>query len=109
MGAGSYARYNFMKIIVAGKYLPETVTEILVEIEDATAAAVRRLGADDRRGQLSEFPGLAGFRHRPGRSRQARRNEFVGDQRELYLLEQQPDEEAAVGLRDGRRRSALHL
>ncbi len=49
---------------------------------------------DDRSGQLSAIPALPQFRHRPRRSRQARGKEFVGDQRELYLVEEQPGEES---------------
>ena len=63
--------------------------------ETAAAKAFCRLSSQskDWPGQLSALPALPQLRHRPRRSRQARRKEFVGDQRELYLFEEQPGEE----------------
>ena len=62
--------------------------------EAAAAEAFRRLSAGDRPGQLPALPALPQLGHRPRRSRQAAGKEFVGDQRELYLFEEQPGEEA---------------
>jgi glucose-6-phosphate 1-dehydrogenase len=78
----------------SGKYLAETATEILVELK----APPQRLFADSApttgwpnylRFQLSPNSAiaLAARVKRPGR-------EFVGDQRELYLIEEQPGEES---------------
>jgi glucose-6-phosphate 1-dehydrogenase len=78
----------------SGKYLPETATEVLVELK----APPQRLFADSSpqngrtnyiRFRLSpnSAVALAARVKHPGK-------DFIGDQRELYLLEQQPNEEA---------------
>jgi len=78
----------------SGKYLAETVTEVLVELKPPP----QRLFADSApaagRGNYLRFQispssavALAARVKRAGK-------EFVGDQRELYLLEEQPGEEA---------------
>jgi glucose-6-phosphate 1-dehydrogenase len=80
--------------IRSGKYLPETATEALVELK----APPQRLFADSApakgrtnylRFRLSPCSALALAARikRPGK-------EFVGDQRELYLLEEQAGEES---------------
>jgi glucose-6-phosphate 1-dehydrogenase len=76
----------------SGKYLPDTATEVLVELK----APPQKLFADAAtagRGNYFRFRlspnaemGLAARVKRAG-------EEFVGEQRELYLLEQQPGEE----------------
>ena len=67
-------------------------------VEAAAAEALCRLGADERSRQLSALPAspdsaiaLAARVKRAGK-------EFVGDQRELYLVEEQPDEETPYEL-----------
>ena len=57
----------------SGKCLAETATRGPGGVEAAAAAAFRRLSAGDRPGQLSAIPALPQFRHRPRRSREARR------------------------------------
>ena len=57
----------------SGKYLAETATEIMVELKPPPQRLFAELGADERSGQLSALPDLAGVRHRPRRPRQARR------------------------------------
>jgi glucose-6-phosphate 1-dehydrogenase len=79
--------------IRAGKYLPENATEVLVELKpppqklfaDSTPATGR---ANDLRFRLSpnSAVALAARVKLPGK-------EFVGKQRELYLVEEQPGEE----------------
>jgi glucose-6-phosphate 1-dehydrogenase len=79
--------------IRAGKYLPETVTEVLVELKSPP----QRLFADSTpktglanylrfRLSPSSAVAIAARVKLPGR-------EFVGDQRELYLSDQEPGEE----------------
>ena len=63
-------------------------------IEAATARALRRLGAGDWPGQLSALPALPQFRHRARRRVKRVGKEFVGDQRELYMIEEHPGEES---------------
>ena len=96
----------------SGKYLAETVTEVLVELKPPPQRLFAELGADDRPGQLSAFPDLAGFRHRPGRSRQARRERVrrrsTGALSARRAAGRGNALRAAVGRRHGRRRSALH-
>jgi glucose-6-phosphate 1-dehydrogenase len=78
----------------AGKYLANTATEVLVELQpppqrlfaDATPARGR---ANYLRFRLSPSSGIA----LAARVKRAGK-EFVGDQRELYLAEEQPEEEA---------------
>jgi glucose-6-phosphate 1-dehydrogenase len=82
----------------SGKYLAETATEILVELKPPP----QRLFADSapRTGRANYLR----FRIAPGSAialaARVKRvgNEFVGDQRELYLLAQQPDEETPYEL-----------
>ena len=82
----------------SGKYLAETVTEVLVELKpppqrlfaDAAPTTGR---ANYLRFRVSPGPAIA----LAARVKRAG-NEFVGDQRELYLLEQQPDEETPYEL-----------
>jgi glucose-6-phosphate 1-dehydrogenase len=77
----------------AGKFLPDTATEILVELKappqnlfaDAAAAPGRANYLRFRLSPNAEI-GLAARVKLPG-------EEFIGEQRELYLLEQQPGEE----------------
>ncbi len=78
----------------SGKFLPETATEVLVELKPPP----QRLFADSQpatgrtnylRFRLSPSTAVA----LAARVKLAGR-EFVGDQRELYLLEQEPEEEA---------------
>lgn len=77
----------------SGKCLPVTATEILVELKqppqslfaDATAARARSNYLRFRLSPNSALA-LAARVKRPG-------EEFIGEQRELYLLEQQPGEE----------------
>ena len=80
--------------------------------EAAAAAAFRRCGSDERPGQLSALPDLARFRHRPRRSRQARR-EGVRRRPARTLHGRRAAGRgnalrAALGRRHGRRRSALY-
>ncbi len=78
----------------SGKYLPDTVTEVLVELKappqklfaDAVAAKCQGNYLRFRLSPNAEI-GLAARVKRAG-------EEFIGEQRELYLLEQQPGEEA---------------
>jgi glucose-6-phosphate 1-dehydrogenase len=77
----------------SGKYLPDTATEVLVELKappqklfaDATAATGQGNYLRFRLSPNAEI-GLAARVKRAG-------EEFIGEQRELYLLEQQPGEE----------------
>ena len=96
----------------SGKYLAETATEILVRIEAAAAEALCRLGGDDRSGQLSALPDIARFRHRPRRSRQARRQGVrrrpAGTLPGRGTAGRGDALRAALGRCHGRRRSALH-
>lgn len=77
----------------SGKYLPETATEVLVELKappqklfvDAAAAACQGNYLRFRLSPNAEI-GLAARVKLAG-------EEFIGEQRELYLLEQQPGEE----------------
>ena len=78
----------------SGKYLPETATEVLVELKPPP----QRLFADSApttgrtnylRFQLSPSSAIA----LAARVKRAGK-EFVGDQRELYLVEEQPGEES---------------
>ncbi len=78
----------------SGKYLAETATEVLVELRPPP----QRLFADSR--PVSGRANYLRFRLSPGsavalaaRVKRAGK-EFVGDQRELYLLEEQPGEES---------------
>ena len=78
----------------SGKYLTETMTEVLVELKpppqrlfaDSAPAAGR---ANYMRFQISPCSAVA----LAARVKRAGK-EFVGDQRELYLVEEQPGEEA---------------
>jgi glucose-6-phosphate 1-dehydrogenase len=78
----------------SGKYLPDTATEVLVELKpppqklfaDAAAASGR---GDYLRFRLSPDAAIA----LAARVKLAG-EEFIGQQRELYLLEEQPGEEA---------------
>ena len=96
----------------SGKYLAETVTEVLVELKPPPQRLFAALGADDRPGQLRAFPDLAGTRHRPGRSRQARRERVprrsTGTLSARRAAGRGNAIRAAVGRRHGRRWSALH-
>ena len=96
----------------SGKYLAETATEVLVELKPPPQRLFAELGADERPGQLSALPDLARFRHRPRRSRQARR-EGVRRRPARTLPGRRTAGRgnalrAALGRRHGRRRSALH-
>ena len=77
----------------SGKYLPETATEVLVELKPPP----QRLFADSKPEQGRQ--NYIRFRISPNSAvALAARvklagEEFVGDQRELYLLEEQPGEE----------------
>ncbi len=82
----------------SGKYLAETATEILVQLKPPPQRLFAELGGDDGSGQLSRFRispesaiALAARVKRGGK-------EFVGDQRELYLVEEQPGEETPYEL-----------
>ena len=78
----------------SGKYLPVTATEVLVELKappqrlfaDAAAAACEGNYLRFRLSPNAEI-GLAARVKLAG-------EEFIGEQRELYLLEQQPGEES---------------
>jgi glucose-6-phosphate 1-dehydrogenase len=77
----------------SGKYLAETATEVLVELKPPP----QRLFADSA--PKTDRPNYLRFRISPGsavalaaRVKRAGK-EFVGDQRELYLLEEWPGEE----------------
>ncbi len=82
----------------SGKYLAETVTEVLVELKpppqllfaDSAPTSGR---ANYLRFRVSPGPAIA----LAARVKHAG-NEFVGDQRELYLLEEQPDQETPYEL-----------
>lgn len=78
----------------SGKYLAETATEVLVELKPPP----QRLFADST--PRPGWPNYLRFQISPGsaialaaRVKRAGK-EFVGDQRELYLLEEQPGEES---------------
>jgi len=75
----------------SGKYLAETATEILVELKQPPQKlfADAALNTNYLRFRLSPNAAiaLAARVKRPGK-------EFVGDERELYLSEEQPDEES---------------
>jgi hypothetical protein len=62
--------------------------------EAAAAEAFRRLSADDRPGQLPALPALPQRAIALAARVKLAGKEFVGDQRELYLFEEQPGEEA---------------
>ena len=78
----------------SGKCLPVTATEVLVELKPPPQRLFADSEPDDGRGNYlrfrlspSEAVALATRVKRAGK-------EFVGEQRELYLLEERPDEEA---------------
>jgi glucose-6-phosphate 1-dehydrogenase len=78
----------------SGKYLPETAAEVLVELRSPpqklftdSAPATGRTNYLRFRLSPNSAVALAARVKRPGQ-------EFIGDQRELYLLEEQPGEEA---------------
>ena len=96
----------------SGKYLAETATEVLVELKPPpqrlfadSAPATGRTNYLRFRLSPSTAVALAARVKRAGK-------EFVGDQRELYLLEQAARRgsalRAAFDRRHGRRRSAVH-
>ncbi len=77
----------------SGKYLADTATEVLVELKAPPQKLFRDAAADKCEGNYLRFRlspnaeiGLAARVKLAG-------EEFVGEQRELYLLEQQPGEE----------------
>ena len=77
----------------SGKYLPATATEVLVELKAPPAKLFADAAAATGKGNYLRFRlspkaeiGLAARVKLPG-------EEFIGQQRELYLLEQQPGEE----------------
>src|SRR6202044_1844113 len=77
----------------SGKYLPVTATEVLVELKAPPQKLFADAAAANCEGNYLRFRlspnaeiGLAARVKLPG-------EEFVGEQRELYLLEQQPGEE----------------
>ena len=78
----------------SGKFLAETAAEVLVELKpppqrlfDDSAPATGRTNYLRFRLSPNSAVALAARVKRPGK-------EFIGDQRELYLLEEQPGEEA---------------
>ncbi len=78
----------------SGKYLPETAAEVLVELKSPpqklfadSAPVTGRTNYLRFRLSPNSAVALAARVKRPGQ-------EFIGDQRELYLLEEQPGEEA---------------
>jgi glucose-6-phosphate 1-dehydrogenase len=77
----------------SGKYLPETATEVLVELK----APPQKLFADSQPGKGRQNYIRFGLSPRSAVAIAARvkraGEEFIGDQRELYLLEEQPGEE----------------
>ena len=96
----------------SGKCLAETAHEVLVELKPPpqelfadSAPATGRANYLRFRLSPSSAVALAARVKRAGK-------EFVGDQRELYLVEEQPGRgialRAAPGRRHGRRRRALH-
>ena len=78
----------------SGKYLPENATEVLVQLKAGSAEALCRFSAANRPNQLS-----CDFGSRPSSSvalaARVKRagQEFVGEQRELFLCEEQPGAE----------------
>jgi glucose-6-phosphate 1-dehydrogenase len=77
----------------SGKYLPDTATEVLVELKAPPQKLFADAATTAGKGNYLRFRlspnaeiGLAARVKRAG-------EEFIGDQRELYLLEQQPGEE----------------
>jgi glucose-6-phosphate 1-dehydrogenase len=77
----------------SGKYLPVTATEVVVELKSPPQKLFADAAAANCKGNYLRFRlspnaeiGLAARVKRPG-------EEFIGEQRELYLLEQQPGEE----------------
>ena len=96
----------------SGKCLAETATEVLVELKPPPQRLFADAAATTGRVQLSALPDLARFRHRPRRSRQARR-EGVRRRPARTLHGRRAAGRgnalrAALGRRHGRRRSALH-
>jgi glucose-6-phosphate 1-dehydrogenase len=78
----------------SGKYLPATATEVLVELKPPPGKLFADAEAATGQGNYLRFRlspnaeiGLAARVKRAG-------EEFIGEQRELYLLEQQPGEES---------------
>ena len=78
----------------SGKYLPATATEVLVELKPPPGKLFADAAAATGQGNYLRFRlspnaeiGLAARVKRAG-------EEFIGEQRELYLLEQQPGEES---------------
>ena len=77
----------------SGKFLPETATEVLVELKAPPQKLFADAATTSAKGNYLRFRlspnaeiGLAARVKLPG-------EEYVGEQRELYLLEQQPGEE----------------
>ena len=77
----------------SGKCLAETAHEVMVQLKRPPQDLFADSAPANRPGQLSAIPALPQFGRRTGRSRQAPGKEFVGDQKELYLLEEQAGEE----------------
>ena len=96
----------------SGKYLAATATEVLVELRPPPQRLFAELGSDGRSVQLSALPDLARFRHRPRRSRQARREGLRRRPARTLPGRRAAGRgialRAALGRRHGRRRSALH-
>ena len=96
----------------SGKYLPENATEVLVELKPPP----QKLFADSAPAtgpwQLSAIPAFPNFRHRPLRSRQARREgvrwRATGTLPGRRTAGRRITLRAALGRRHGRRWSALH-
>jgi glucose-6-phosphate 1-dehydrogenase len=78
----------------SGKYLAETATEVLVELKPPPQRLFADSAPTNRPGQLSALPALPQSAIALAARVKLAGKEFVGDQRELYLVEEQPGEES---------------
>ena len=77
----------------SGKYLAENATEVLVELKSPPQRLFADSSASSRPGQLSAVPDSPGSSVALAARVKRAGKEFVGDQRELYLSDEQPGEE----------------
>jgi glucose-6-phosphate 1-dehydrogenase len=78
----------------SGKYLPETASEILVELKPPPQRLFADAAAAPGKGNYFRFRASPDAAIALAARVKLAGEEFIGEQRELYLLEQQPGEES---------------
>jgi glucose-6-phosphate 1-dehydrogenase len=78
----------------SGKYLPATATEVLVELKPPPQRLFADSDPPDGRGNYLRFRLSPNAAVALATRVKLAGKDFVGEQRELYLLEERPDEEA---------------